>query len=278
VHAFQEARGLHADGVCDEHTWAVLVEASWRLGDRLLYLRAPHLRGDDVADLQRRLGLLGFDAGRVDGIFGVLTGRALEDFQRNAGLHPDGICGYETVLALDRLKLRTPDGRSVASVREHERLLHGRRTLVGTRVVVGDLAGLAGLARGATRQLRAAGAVVVELDDPDPSAQARAANRFGSDCYLGLHATAANPTIAFYAVPGFESVGGRRLAELIHQRLDPLVTGLATPRGMRLPVLRETRMPAVLCELGPVRSVLDHAPVISGALGDALVEWAMAPT
>ena len=43
-------------------------------------------RGDDVADLQQRLSTLGFDTGRVDGIFGDRTSRALAEFQRNAGL------------------------------------------------------------------------------------------------------------------------------------------------------------------------------------------------
>src|SRR6266545_3977054 len=44
------------------------------------------LRGDDVYELQRELGSLGFDAGRVDGIFGPRTLEALLGFQRNAGV------------------------------------------------------------------------------------------------------------------------------------------------------------------------------------------------
>ena len=67
---FQEHRGLRSDGVCGPQTWSALVEAGRVLGDRLLYYRNPMLRGDDVATLQRQLGALGFDAGRVDGIFG----------------------------------------------------------------------------------------------------------------------------------------------------------------------------------------------------------------
>jgi peptidoglycan hydrolase-like protein with peptidoglycan-binding domain len=67
-----------------------LVEAGWRLGDRLLVLAAPQLRGDDIAELQDSLNQLGFDCGRPDGIFGPATMRALEDFQRNGGLTPDG--------------------------------------------------------------------------------------------------------------------------------------------------------------------------------------------
>ena len=55
------------------------------------------LRGDDVAELQQRLCALGFDTGRVDGIFGDRTSGALAEFQRNAGLPVDGIVGGATL-------------------------------------------------------------------------------------------------------------------------------------------------------------------------------------
>ena len=97
VRAFQERRGLSVDGICGIETWSSLVEAGHRLGDRLLYLRSPMLRGDDVAALQALLGALGFDAGRVDGIFGPDTQHAVAEFQRNTGLTTDGICGPATV-------------------------------------------------------------------------------------------------------------------------------------------------------------------------------------
>ena len=100
IRAFQQARGLPIDGLCDQITWAALVEASWRRGDRLLFLTSPNMRGDDIADLQARLGRIGFDCGRVDGIFGPRTARALEDFQNNAGLLADGTCGAGTPDAL----------------------------------------------------------------------------------------------------------------------------------------------------------------------------------
>ena len=54
-------------------------------------LVAPNLRGDDVSDLQATLARIGFDCGRVDGIFGPRTSWALEDFQRNSGLYVDGV-------------------------------------------------------------------------------------------------------------------------------------------------------------------------------------------
>ena len=69
------------------------------------------MRGDDVADLQLRLGALGFDAGRVDGILGPVTQTAIGEFQRNAGLVTDQVCGPETVEALVRLEGRGGNSR-----------------------------------------------------------------------------------------------------------------------------------------------------------------------
>src|SRR5207237_2092923 len=103
VRSFQTQRGLRIDGICGPQTWSALVEAGYRLGDRLLYHRTPMLRGDDVLDLQQKLNALGFDAGRGDGIFGPHTAEALRDFQRNVGAVPDAICGPESIAALDRL-------------------------------------------------------------------------------------------------------------------------------------------------------------------------------
>ena len=111
---------MRASGVCDEATWLALVEASWRLGDRPLKLIAPNMRGDDVSTLQSRLGRLGFDCGRVDGIFGALTAKALEDFQRNCGLDVDGVGGPQTARALEIISARSGSGPGVATIREIE--------------------------------------------------------------------------------------------------------------------------------------------------------------
>src|SRR4051794_31326296 len=73
VRRFQQARGLVVDGICGRETWTALVEAGWQLGDRLISLKSPMMRGEDVGELQRKLGALGFDSGRVDAIFGPLT-------------------------------------------------------------------------------------------------------------------------------------------------------------------------------------------------------------
>ena len=252
-----------------------MIEANWTLGDRLLTLRRPHLRGDDVSELQTRLARLGFDCGKVDGIFGPLTADALGRFQRNCGLPVDGVCGVDSVRLLERLSLQTGSGPGVTMVREGEAFCTTSLTLDRCRVVVGQFGGLSPVARLVCRQLRSAGALVVPLDEPDALTQAATANAFGADVYIGL-ATQHEPgaIVTYYAVPAFESVAGKALAKRLAPALCSrgVVTD-ATIVGQRLPILRETRMPAVLCRVGGVRHALDRAPAIAAAVADGLTSW-----
>ena len=127
--------GLIVDGLVGEDTWNELVEAGYHLADRIVYLRHPPFRGDDVRALQAELNLLGFDAGKEDGILGGRTDRALREFQRNVGLPPDGIAGTTTIEALQRLRPQR-EGPGRAQVREGEALLRLSATLDGARVAV----------------------------------------------------------------------------------------------------------------------------------------------
>jgi N-acetylmuramoyl-L-alanine amidase len=278
VRAFQDHRRLETTGVCDTSTWAALVEAGYQLGDRLLYLRAPMLRGDDVGALQRRLGALGFDAGRVDAIFGPLTEGALKDFQRNAGLTTDGVCGPDVLAELARLGNRA-DGATVAGIREREHLLQGPRALQGRRVVVGDTGGLGVIADGLAKALLEAGAVVAVLHHPDPSTQAAEANQFEAEVFVGLTVGETGPCwAAYYATEGFESAGGRRLAELIVAMLrGDRALEVEPAKGMRLPLLRETRMPAVVCSVGPPATVVATRTSLTRGLARVLDQWAATP-
>jgi N-acetylmuramoyl-L-alanine amidase len=146
-------------------------------------------------------------------------------------------------------------------------------------VVVGQFGGFSVLSRHLIKGLRRAGAHVVAADEPDAGAQAATANRFGASVYLGLEAHADPMTsIAYYGVPGFESVGGHHLASLIAREFAVLpLESPAQVMGMRLPVLRETRMPAVVCSLGTVRTIVDQAPAVADHLVSALVDWIRHP-
>lgn len=281
VQDFQGQRRLRVDGVCGRETWSALVEAGYRLGSRLLYHRVPMLRGDDVAELQRRLGGMGFDAGRVDGILGPRTETALREFQRNTGLIVDGVCGPATLQAFARLAgSGRESGTVVASVREEETLRRGPRTLIGRRVVVGEPGGLHALANAVARSVSRHGAVVSVLQHPDPSEQAAEANGASAEVYVALQLEAGREgcTTAYYGRPDYESAAGRRLAWAI-QAVVPRALGVADggALGLSLPVLRETRMPAVLCEIGPAARVVERTGDVAEAFAFALQQWAASP-
>jgi len=256
-----------------------LVEASWGLGDRPLKLVAPFLRGDDVEAMQVRLGRLGFDCGRVDGVFGSATAAALAEFQRNCGLEVDGVCGPLTVRALEVNGARTGSGPGVATLRELEQLSAVGKGLRELRLVVGHFGGLGPLTRQITRGLRQQGAKVITVDELDPSVHATASNNHVANAYIGFKAqTEAGAGVAYYATPRFESTGGRALATrmtVAFRKVDGLVA--AETDGVQMQVLRETRMTAVVCSLGPVQRVVDAAPAITEAVVSALASWATSP-
>lgn len=273
VARFQEQRGLKPTGICDEPTWQALIEAGWHLGDRLLKLTSPNMRGDDVTRLQGDLCRLGFDTGRVDGIFGPRTASALLEFQRSCGMPGDGVCGPETLRYLERLGRQSGDGPGVSALREAERI-HALSEFVDCRLVIGQFGGLSSLARAMARAARSKGAEVILVDEPDAIVQAEAANRFRAHVYLGLEASI-DPVadVFFYQVPAFESTAGRALAEQLAQTLDRILPVNPSVQGIRLPVLRETRMPAVLLRLGPVRSIADHAGLVAERCAQAVEIW-----
>ena len=265
------------DGICGQQTWNTLVEAGFRLGDRFLYRRTPMLRGDDVAELQQRLCTLGFDTGRVDGILGDDTVRALGEFQRNAGVPVDGIVGGATLQELLRLESRDHEAELVSAVRARAALRDAPPTLRGRHVAVGESGGLGSVTGALRRRLTLGGTRVTELHHPDDAVQAKEANELDVDVFVGLRL---NPSTsgcrtAFWSGTHDESPGGRRLAELV-QRAVPDALGVpdAGVRGMSVPLLRETRMPAVLIEVGPASTVVEKAPALAAAISAALGHWA----
>lgn len=103
VQEFCRSEGLPDQDFIDDKAWAALIDASYSLGDRTLFLRMPHFHGNDVRELQQALGSLGFSCGD-DGIFGAHTEGALRRFQTNMGLPTDGIAGAFTYRAIGNLR------------------------------------------------------------------------------------------------------------------------------------------------------------------------------
>ena len=267
VIAFQRSRGLAPDGIVGPDTWRALYEAGYRLGDRLLFLRRPMLRGEDVSELQSRLNTLGFDAGKVDGIFGPDTEAAVLEFQRNRGIAEDGVAGPEVITEL-RLVARGPIRTGRDALREREWMRSLPRSPVGTRVFF-DPAGRS--PEEARRAWEAAAAARIELQErgglplvsrsvdvvTTERVRARRANRLAADIIVSFQfADPGEGAVFFFETDRSRSEAGALLARSIGQRLDLPTAGRATA------MLKETRAPAV---------VVAH-PALDESVGRRIVE------
>ncbi len=242
VRAFQQRRHLLVDGTIGEHTWDELVEAGYALGDRV--------------------------------ILGERTDRALREFQKNVGLPLDGIVGRTTIDAIARLRPIGP-GPGRAAVREGEALLQLSTHLNGARIALEAGHGFAGsgptgptglaeglaselVAQALAAELRMRGATPLNIwaeRAGTPSDRARLANQQNADILISLHLNAHDDPSAegactfYYGRDDWVSPAGHRLADLIQEALTTRL-GLRDGRThpMSLPLLRETRMPAVHVE------------------------------
>jgi len=315
VRNFQQQRGLIVDGLVGPQTIRTLDEAHWGLGDRLLQHQVSHpLRGDDVASLQQRLSDMGFNPGRADGIFGAQTSVAVQEFQRNTGLAPDGTCGPATLAAFDRLTRTSTGGAPVAgeptALREHEAIRRFGATPAG-RVVVVD-AGHGGPDSGCVSRvidglneadiaydiaariegrLTALGANAFlsrprDLDaELDEQSRAEFANEARADLVISIHSDslaneAARGVATYYYGAdraGAHSAVGERLAHLIQDEIvsrTDLIDGRTHRKTWDL--LRWTKMPAVRVEVGYLSSPVDAARLSDPAFRDAVAEAVVA--
>jgi N-acetylmuramoyl-L-alanine amidase len=304
VREFQQARGLTADGIVGLETWHALVAARWRLGDRVLtWAVSDPMVGDDVHALQERLLEMGYDIGRVDGVFGHQTSVALSAFQREVGVPADGTFGPTTMRALRQLGRRVVGG-SPQLLRETLLLHHAGPALVGKRIVIDP--GHGGTDRGvvvadgvlrwseadlvydlAARLEGRLSALGVRADltrgrDTWFSDRDRAAfaNSTGADLLVSLHLDghrnpAASGVATYYYGTGSGSTStvGERLAGLV-QREIVVRTGLLDGRTQykTWELLRLTRMPAVRVEAGYLTSPADRARLVDPSFRDAVAE------
>lgn len=254
VQAFQETRGLPADGIVGPETWRTLVDAGFRLGDRMLYRRSPMMRGDDVSRLQQSLGSLGFDAGKVDGLFGPDTLRAVLDFQHNRGMAEDGFVGREVVEELLLMSRATgKPGRE--AVREHEWIDSLPQPITGARIYVDpdrgeDSTPDATWSAGAqlTSELKRSGARVLlsrSVDTaPNERFRAQRANRLDVQIVVSITVPHDDVESVFYFGTSLStSDAGRTIAGHVAARLEVP----ALPRAV--PLLKETRSPSIVVSL-----------------------------
>ena len=260
VKEFQESRGLPTDGIVGPETWRVLYEAGYKLGDRILYLRRPMFRGDDVADLQSRLNVLGFDSGQIDGVFGPDTEAAVREFQHNRHLAEDAKVGPSVVTEL-AIVSRGTKGTSLADVRE-KLFLKLPDNLVGARVYLDagcrspeEAATTWKVANLAALELQNRGGVPILSRSYDASlpdrVRARRANEMGADLIVSFQSTESEGDGVFYfESPHFKSNVGEALAKAIAD-----LTGVPTA-GRATALLKETRAPAAVISRGTPSEML----------------------
>lgn len=157
-------------------------------------------------------------------------------------------------------------------MREQAHRASDRSALQETRIGIVAAGDLATIALFATRALGDLGASVITLSGNTESEQAVEANNQGVDLLLSLDI--GNETrVAYYRGHAYESVAGRELSSLLAAHLSTQ-TGLAAhAEGMYLALLRETKMVAVLVELGPLDKVLEQAEEIALAVTQAACAW-----
>jgi N-acetylmuramoyl-L-alanine amidase len=301
LRAFQQERGLLVDGVLGANAWRELVEAGYAPGDRLLYLRMPNLRGDDVLALQVKLNLLGFNAGPERGIFDARTEHAVIDFQRNAGLPLDGIVGDDTLRKLDALR-KAESGREGKKIPDRDEGFVPHDTLAGQTVVIDpghggqdkgvvspgglvekDLTLAAGLRL--AELLRAEGVRVALTRDSDQTVplyvRTTAADAAQAQYLLSLHfnahetPVAAGTVCSYFQRSHYYSEHGARLADYLGESVGRLTWGFIASVGRNYAVLREPEAIAVLVEplflTNPEEEALAASPAFVERFADALV-------
>jgi peptidoglycan hydrolase-like protein with peptidoglycan-binding domain len=103
VKAFQQARGLAVDGIVGKVTWINIDEA-----DQSEPVLKVGSSGLPVRRAQKRMSLVGFDVGGVDGRYGARTAAAVKKLQQQSGINVDGVVGTQTWPVIDALENEGP--------------------------------------------------------------------------------------------------------------------------------------------------------------------------
>ena len=301
IRSFQQSRGLTVTGIVNDVTARALEEARWKLGDRSLYLQEPPLmRGDDVAALQSRLTEMGFDCGRVDGIYGELTAKAVKEFQKSAGIAVDGECGPATVIGLIRLT-KIVSGGAPSQLRESASQKNRGPALANKVIVIdpslggkvqGNVANgiiesdiVYDIAQRVEGRLLALGASVFLTrganNNPSESERITFSNQREADLMVSLHVDShPNPeahgvATYFYGsdAHGIHSIVGERFASLVQREICARTDLLnCRTHAMTWDLLRLTKAPAVRIDVGYASNPGDASRLARPDFRDVIAE------
>jgi peptidoglycan hydrolase-like protein with peptidoglycan-binding domain len=103
VKAFQYAKGITVDGIVGKETWINIDEADQ--SEPVLKLGSTGL---PVRRAQKRMSLVGYDVGGVDGRYGTRTEAAVKTLQQQRAIAVDGVVGPQTWAIIDSLESEGP--------------------------------------------------------------------------------------------------------------------------------------------------------------------------
>ena len=296
VKAFQQERGLNVTGTVNQTTLQSLEEARWNLGDRtLLFIPNSSMLGDDVAQLQSRLTEMGFNPGRVDGIFGHLTESAVKEFQKSVGVKIDGQCGPSTVISMMRL-MKIVSGGAPVQLRD-QALRAGKGPALANKVIVLDPTSEGSyevkrltfdLAQRLEGRLIALGVTVFltrsALSEPNEVERIEIANRSSADLVISFNVDnywnekAHGVATSYYGSDqhGVHSIIGERFATLVQREICARTDLLnCRTHAKSWDLLRLTKSPAVRLDLGYISNPGDIKRLDSPEFRDTLVESLM---
>jgi len=289
VKEFQQARGLTVSGVVDAVTLRQLDEARWKLGDRVLSLTTPAMRGDDVAALQSQLSEMGFNCGRVDGIFGKESEAAVKELQKSVGVKVDGQCGPATIMAILRLK-KIVSGGAPNQLRDAVNRAERGPALSGKVIVLdpSDSPAIFDLTRRLEGRLIALGVNVFltrsSATTPRDASRIEIANEANADLVISLnqdsyHNEKAHGVATYYYGSdshGVHSIVGERFATLVQREICSR-TDLLNCRihAKTWDLLRLTKAPTVRVDLGYETNPGDVKRVSDPTFRETVVEAIM---
>lgn len=289
IRAFQQKRGLTVTGVLDSVTAAQLEESQWKLGDRVLSLTTPMMRGDDVAELQSRLVEMGFNCGRVDGIFGQFTENSVKELQKSVGGKVDGACGPQTVISLLRLK-KIVSGGTPNQLRDEVVRAEKGPALANKRIVIDPSHTLGAditldIAQRVEGRLLALGVSVFltrsSSTTPTVTERIQFANNSNADLVISLgldtypNEKAHGCSAFFYGAQahGIHSVVGERFAILAQRELCARTDLLnCRTHAKTWDLLRLTKAPTVRLNLGYLSNPGDAARLADEEFRESIVE------
>jgi N-acetylmuramoyl-L-alanine amidase len=245
------------------------------------------MHGDDIAALQSRLTEMGFDCGRVDGVFGPRTELAVKDFQKSVGATIDGKCGPATIIALIRLT-KIVSGGTPSTLRQNA-TQQSRGPALANKVIVlnpdGDNQLVYDVAVRTEGRLLALGASVFltrgATNNPSEAERILFSNKSAADLMISLNVDsygnekAHGAATYFYGsdAHGVHSIVGERFASLVQREICAR-TDLTNCRthAKTWDLLRMTMAPTVRIDLGYLSNPGDLARLSRPDFRDVIAE------